>query len=925
MTDVRFAVLGPVRAWRRDTELDLGSRQQRLVLALLLARPNRPVSTSELLDLLWDDEPPRSAVNIVHRYIGTLRRVLEPDLALRANGEWLFGRGSEYRLRADAQTSDLVRCRQLTDDARKATARGQADVAMTQFAKALELWQGQCAAGLEPASGVHPAFVAVDREYSAIAHDAAEAALRYGSIGKILPGVRQAAERNPLDEPLQSQLILLLAADGKQAEALATYEHVRHRLADELGVEPSRELRSAHERVLRQHIGADDAAPPAPRFLKPAQLPADLAAFTGRADTLDRAAAMVSASTDATTIVAVDGMPGIGKTAFALRLAHLSTPQFPDGQLYIDLRGYGPPQSMVGPGEALRRFLNALGVPQNDIPTDLADQAALYRSVMADRRILVVLDNARSIEQIQDLLPGSATALVIVTSRGTLLDLVTRNGAHRITLGVLTAPEARAALARRVGTDRVAAEPEAMEKIIQQCGRLPLALAIAAAGIVSHPGSSLADIAHELDHAPDALDGLDGLGPSQGARPGLRGVFSWSYDALSPAAARLFRLLSVHPGPDIALGAIASLGGLTASSARALTGELALAHMVTERRLGRFIVHDLISAYATELCREVDTDDERRAALYRCFDHYRHSSHAANLRLLPLMPPPEPEPARPGVTAETFPDAIRAMAWFDAECHVLNTVVRHAAQQGAEPVAWPLALTLQQFYQRMGRYHDWAATMGCALEAAERIGDVTGQAHSHRSLSGAFLKLGEHDRHRRHLEAARALYEQLGWSAEQAYVHSNLADGLFMRGRFTESLASDERAFALFKQTSHNKGMAGSLYGQAACLIAMGRLDESIGPTYESMRLFQELGDANGEGLVWNILAEAYQRRGDHHEAAQCRRRGIDLYRKVDSRFNAAEAFIRLGLTGMATGDYRSVRECLTQALELLDDRVDES
>ncbi|WP_308167963.1 AfsR/SARP family transcriptional regulator [Catellatospora tritici] len=613
---VGFCVLGSIRVVRAGAELPLGARQQRLVLALLLARAGSPVSLDELVSLLWDEEAPVNSVNVVHRHIGVLRRLLEPGLPTRAAGRHILRELSGYRLRADEESLDLLRFRSLSRLASRRLQDGDPESALRHSLDGLRLWRGRCAAGLEPASRLHPAFLAVEAERAQAVREAADAAERCGRLGAVLAPLRQVAEQHPLDESLQSRLLLALAADGRQAEAVEMYRVVRRRLTEDLGVEPGEELREAYDRLLHQRTRPERTE--SPLLPRPAQLPPDLPSFTGRDDLIAGARAAV-ARPGGPTVLAIDGMPGIGKTALAVRLAHEFAADYPDGQLYVDLRGYDGWGPVMSPAEALRGFLGSLGVSQDSIPVELHAQAGMYRSRLAGRRVLVVLDNCRDAEQIRHLLPGSAGCLVIVTSRSRLSALLTTVGAHPLPVGLPSVGEARAMLSGLLGAGRVAADPAAVDAVVTGCGRLPLALAVAAARAVSLPPTPLAQLAADLAQAPGSLDGFGSDDPQTGLRAG----FSWSYRALSAPAARLFRLLPLLPGPDVSVAGAAALAGVALRVARVLLGELSRAHLVSEDAPGRYRTHVLLLAYAAELGEYHDSPAERAAARLRCLHLHR--------------------------------------------------------------------------------------------------------------------------------------------------------------------------------------------------------------------------------------------------------------------------------------------------------------
>ncbi|MFC9289094.1 BTAD domain-containing putative transcriptional regulator, partial [Streptomyces sp. NPDC057052] len=614
---VRFCVLGPVRAWRAGAELPLGPRQQRLVLAALLARAGRPVSLTELVDLLWEEDPPRSAANAVHRYVGVLRRLLEPGLPVRAPGRWLVRQGGGYLLRVGPDHLDLLAFRAFARRARAAVAAGSAEEAVSWFGAALRQWQGRCAADLEAIVGAHPLFAAVEHEYVAAVSEAADAALRCDRPGSVLSAVRQAAQRHPLDERLQARLMLLLASDGKQAEALLLHRRVNAMLRDELGMDPGEELCAAHERVLRGRPGDRRPAPPAteagpdavvrpgtrlPRtpYPVPAQLPADLPCFAGRDHVVEQALDLVGQRNMALPVLAVDGIPGVGKTALAVHLAHRLAARFPDGQLFADLGGVTSGEGPSDPGEVLYGFLESLGLERGRIPDATQSRAALFRSVLATRRILVVLDNALDAEQVRPLLPGAPQCMVVITSRRRLGGLASAHGARLIGLDVPSSTEATECFLERIGADRPDADAGTVEEIVDRCGRLPLALSIVAARALARPDQPLRRTAARLAAAGEGLGGFD----DDERGNDLRAVLSWSYRTLGPNAARMFRLLPSYRGAGTCAAELAAAAGLSPRAAAAAVGELVRSRLLTPVRHDRYEAHPLVIAYAAELWRD---------------------------------------------------------------------------------------------------------------------------------------------------------------------------------------------------------------------------------------------------------------------------------------------------------------------------------
>jgi DNA-binding SARP family transcriptional activator/tetratricopeptide (TPR) repeat protein len=944
---IRFAVLGPMRVWRGNDEVVDGPPQQRAILALLLVKAGAPVSMAELIDLLWTADPPASAANVVHRCIGTLRRALEPDLPTRAAGRWLIRLVGSYRLNVDVDSLDLLKFRGLADRARALSAQGDQAGAVGVFVEALALWRGPCVLGIEVSLRARQVFAQIDRERVIVAQEAADCALPAGMSRTVLSVLREVAALDPLDEPLQSRLITSLAAAGYQAEALSAYRRVADALATELRINPGRELREAHQLVLRQRTGPASAetppetppetpaqnpagqetqgpvvSKPAPApLVLPAQLPPDLAMFTGRRSNLTRLDTLLGpadAARSTMAICAIDGIAGIGKTSLAVHWAHQLADRYPDGQLYVDLRGFDPSGAVLGPGKALRGFLDALGIVPQRVPESLEAQAGLYRSLLSGRRVLILLDNARDVAQVRPLLPASSGCLVVITSRNQLAGLITTHAAHTLTLDPFSADEAREALTRRLGPERLAAETAARDEIVEWCAGLPLAMAIVAARATVHQTMPIAAIADELRDTRTRLDAFSG---TDDVVADLRAVFSWSYQLLSESAARLFRLLSASAGPDISRNAAASLLGVRAREIRPLLAELTGARLLTEHYPGRYVAHDLIRVYAAELSAELDTDDERRQALGRLLDHYLHTAHHGQTLLWPNFLPAAPARARPGVCPEELGGPAEVLTWFTEERHVLVAAVKLAAGNGFSTHSWELALRLQQFFQRQGYWHDWAATMRTALEAAREHGDTAGEAYSHRSLAGAYHGLGHYDKAIEHLTRTCALFHELGFPrTEHAYVCANFGTVRRELGQFDRAIEHYRDALALFREMGHVKGQAAALEGIGWCQTRLGNYSEAIGFITEGMDLYRDSGDPHGEANCWSSLSAAHHRSGGEAEAVECVTKAIVSFRELGNRADEAECLVSLGDAQLALDDRAGAREAWLRALVMLEE-----
>jgi DNA-binding SARP family transcriptional activator/tetratricopeptide (TPR) repeat protein len=855
---VEFRLLGDVAMCVGGRHVDVGHARQRCVLAALLVDANRVVPVPTLADRVWAGHPPQSARNALSGYVSRLRRLVTSSGEAR-----LVRQPSGYLLTVEPTAVDLHRFRHLIALARSAPDGSEA---LTLLTEALRLWRGDAFADLDTPwlNGVRDAL---DAERLAAELDRNDLALDLGRHASLLPELTARAATDPLDERLAAQLMLALYRNGRQADALHHYDGLRLRLAEELGADPCPSVRQLHQRILAADPAltvATGSTEPVPR-----QLPAPPAAFTGRAGELERLHAVLPADAPSTVEIAVvSGTPGVGKTALALHWAHRVAPRFPDGQLYVNLRGFDPAGSVLGPAAAVRGFLEAFGVPPRSIPAGIDGQAALWRSTLAGKRVLVVLDNARDVEQVRPLLPGTPGCLVVVTSRNRLSGLIADHGAHPITLGLLGHGEARDLLAARVGIHRVTAEPGAVDEIIARCARLPLALTVTAARAATHPGSPLADLAAELTSADSLAD--------------LRAVFSWSYRTLSPAAARLFRLLGLHVGPELTAQAAASLAGLPVVDVRPLLAELADTHLVTEHTPGHFTMHDLLYAYAIELNQEHDSGAERHRATNRMLEHYLYTAREAERLLRPDGRPVRLTPARGGVTPQRLADHEQAMSWLAAQHPALVEAVRKAESAGvATQVSW----TLATFFDRRAHWHTWAA---------DGYDDAYGQ-----------------------LRRALDLFEARGDDAGRARTLLALSWIRDRQDRLPDAMVHARQADELYRDT-------GDRLGQARSANMLGWFEARLGDPgaaehcRRAVVLHQEVGDRYGEAASWDSLGYAHHRAGEPSEALDCYRQALKLHRTVGHRYDEAYVLIHIGETQSTTGEEGLATESWQQAHAIL-------
>jgi tetratricopeptide (TPR) repeat protein len=678
------------------------------------------------------------------------------------------------------------------------------------------------------------------------------------------------------------------------------------------------ELQPAHLSLLRQ----DDATwQPAlvdgATQLVPAQLPADVAGFTGRQEELselDNFAAdnrPPATASPAVVISAVSGTAGVGKTALAIRWAHRVAAEFPDGQLYINLRGYDLDQPMTAT-DVLARFLTTLGVASQDIPLDVDERAARYRTKTAGRRILIVLDNAATVEQVRPLLPGTPSCAVLVTSRDSLAGLVALHGAHRLDLDLLPVADAVALLRRLIGP-RVDTEPDAAAALAGQCARLPLALRVAAELAVTRPTTSMAGLVAELADQRRRLDLLDAGGDLRAA---VRAVFSWSVRHLPPDVTRTFGLLGLHPGPDLDAYAAAALANTSLDHARRILDQLGRAHLIHPSGAGRYAMHDLLRAYATSLATTKDAADDPSAALGRLFDYYLGAVAAAMNTLHPAEAhrrPSIPSPATP-TPAMAGPDAARD--WLDTERPTLVAVAAHTSACGWPTHAVRLSSTVFR-YLAGGHYTDALAIFTYAQQAAGQIGDRAGQAQALADLGGVHLRLGRSRAAAEHLQQAVVMFRQAGDRTGEARALGNLGTVEQRRGCFGPAADHHEQALALYLQT-------GDRTGEARALVNLGNIEQQsgrYGPAADlhqwALDVFRQIGDRSGEASALDNLGTVEAWQGRYGPAADYHQQALAIFRQIGDRSGEATALDNLGTVHTRLGRPEQAAEHHLQALTL--------
>jgi DNA-binding SARP family transcriptional activator/tetratricopeptide (TPR) repeat protein len=921
---VEFGVLGPLEVNGGGVVLPA---KQRVLLAVLLLRANRVVPVAALIDAVWEDAPPSSARVTLQGYVKQLRQSLGVQAAKR-----IVTRSPGYLMVVAAGELDLDRFTESCDQARSAVDRGDWPGAARVFADAVSLWRGDPLADV-PAAAVQRTEVPRLAELRMRAVESrVEAGLRLGRHRELVAELRGLAGGEPLREGLHGHLMLALYRCGRQAEALDVFRSIDQRLRGELGISAGPELQQLHQRILtadpsltdgqasgldipRERAVASSAAGPSEPLVVPRQLPGAVPHFIGRADELKALASLLEDGgkvPGTAVITALGGMGGVGKTALAVYWAHQVAAAFPDGQLYVDLRGFSPDTVPVAPAEAVCGFLEALGVPSSRVPASAEAQYALYRSLIADKRLLVVLDNARDAAQVRPLLPGTTSCVTLVTSRRRLTSLAAAEGAHIVDLDVFDPLDARELLSRRLGTRPSEAQADAVDELIELCSGLPLALSIAAARAAGSP-DRLVSVVEDLRRERDRLAALN----AGDLVTDVRAVFSWSFHELDHPVAWMFRVLGLHPGPSISVPAAASMAGYSPGDARRALQDLTGAHLLTASSPGRYAMHDLLLSYAAQQARDLP-DTDRRAATRRMMDHYLHSGFIASQRVPRRRPPIALRPPAPGVATEALADAREALVWIQREIPVLIAVARRAAELGFDTEAWQIPWTFTQFLHQSGRWQELISSLLTALSAAGRTGHQEGQAHMHAALGLAYSRLGAFDEAQTHLTDALVLRTAINDLDGQINVHLRLSVTYEARGLLQDALDHALKALEL-SRTGDNSYVGDALSAVAWCSALCGEFERALPICDESMRWYETAGNSHGQASVLDTRGYSYQHLGQHDLAIDCYQQSAEIFRDVGDRYSEATILNHLGDAHNDVAAMQAARDAWQQALVILE------
>ncbi|MEU5897914.1 MULTISPECIES: BTAD domain-containing putative transcriptional regulator [Streptomyces] len=823
----RFSVLGPVRAWHGPDQLNTGSPQQRALLAALLLRDGRTATASELIDALWGEEPPSQALAAVRTYASRLRKVLPPGVLVSESGG--------YAVQVADGALDLAVAEDLWAAAEKARGAGDLCRARALVNKALGLWDGEPLANV-PGPYADTQRTRLDEWRLQLLETRLDMDLEQGCHAEAVSELTALTAAHPLRERLRELQMLALYRSGRQAEALAVYADTRRLLADELGVDPRPGLKELQQRILQADPGlAEPSAPaqePSTTVVRPAQLPATVPDFTGRASFVDELSDILSTAEGRVMAVsALAGIGGVGKTTLAVHVAHVARAHFPDGQLYVDLQGAGA--RVAEPETVLGAFLRALGTADSAIPDSLEERAALYRSVLDGRRVLVLLDNARDAAQVRPLLPGMEGCAALVTSRVRMVDLA---GAHLVDLDVMSPEEALLLFTRIVGEERVTAEREAALDVVAACGFLPLAIRIAASRLAARRTWTVSTLAAKLADERRRLDEL------QAGDLAVKATFELGYGQLEPAQARAFRLLGLADGPDLSLAAAAAVLDLPVDETEDLLESLVDTSLVESAAPGRYRYHDLVRLYA-RACAERDEQppSERDAAMSRLLDFYLAS--AARVYAIERPGDRTVDHLEPTEHAgQDFTDDTKALDWLHSEAACILACVQQSLGAGMLRRAVDLLLASKDLAESGASSLRYEAATSAARDAAAAVGDARAEGRARVTLAQVHRNAGWFDKAR--VEAEHAI--SLEGAADDPWISSNAPNELGIIGICTSQYQVSEssllQAIDAFRADGNHPGEASALCNLSRALVELGRTAEAIDLARQGIAVYDELG-----------------------------------------------------------------------------------
>lgn len=900
---MEFRILGPVELWSREQRHDLGWARERLVMAILLMTPGRAVPSRSIINRAWGERPPDKAMASLQSKISRLRGCLQKtgetgDTRLRIIS-------GAYLLETDAENIDYHRFLRLRTEARASAAGGETDNAIQLYREAAKLWRGEPLAGL-PGSWAEATRANLEDELLAGVIERITLEHERGDGARLVAELSDLVIRFPFNEKLVGLLMRTLYASGRQADALATYRQARDRLHDQVGTEPTPALRELHLHILRHDPALLPEARPRKASGNPAppnDLPRDVP-FTGRKTELARLASEEVLGAPAVPVLAIDGMAGVGKTALAVHLAHLLAGRYLDGQLYLDLHGHSARRQALDPAAALDRLLSNLGVPVKEIPDDLDARAALWRKELAQRRVLILLDNAKGHEQISHLLPGVPGCLVIVTSRRRLAGL---DGVESLSLDVLPPEDAAALLHHAAGTRRVL-ESEHVAAVTRLCGHLPLAIQLVGSRLKHRPALSVADLADRLGQ------GNRRLAEIRAENRHITAAFRLSYEELTEDQRRAFVLLGIHPGTELTAHCSAALLGLPLADAEQVLDDLLNQHLIAEPRPGRYRFHDLIRDYAVSLS-DQEPESLRTNALHRVMDYYLFVADRADrllYRLYRHRPRFPVEVDLPPKTPPALGTVDQATKWLSTELDNLLRLALHAADNGWHRHAALFPHVLSHHLSQWGHWAEAVRVHTDAIEAWRRLDDRPGIARAMTDLSAALRRTGRLDQCLEIAAQALPLMRALDDEHGVAQLLGESGQAHWSRSEFDVALRYFEQALGISRALGDRYGQAQSLNHVAGVAHDTGDYRTASNRLREVLALHEDDGDLHGRRVVLNNLGEMAARLGQYTNALSYYEQAAAIALETSPQdtatllHNTAGALQRLGRHGEALERYKN-------------------
>ncbi|WP_290055696.1 AfsR/SARP family transcriptional regulator [Amycolatopsis solani] len=905
---LNFRILGPIEVEVAGNVVLVNAPKLRVLLAMLLLSANSMVSADSLVDQLWDQAPPRGARATLQTYVQRLRRVI-------GDAGRITTVSGGYRITVEPGELDLDRFFEARERARQASGLHEMADALRE---SLSHWRGPALADIPSDLFRTVHAPRLERERLAALEDLFDAELGLGRHRELVHELQVAADAAPLRERLHGQLMLALHRSGQQAEAFSVYDRIKRALATELGVDPGVELQKVHEQVLAHDQGPAGAGAggPAAGELVPHELPADIPDFVGREQLVGQVEAALGGDVSGVPVVVISGLPGVGKTSLAVKVAHGMRGRFPDGQLHVDLRGHAATPALT-PTEVLARFVVALGATTTRLPTGQEELIALYRTLLRGRKILVVLDNAVNPSQVRPLLPNAPGCGVLITSRNDLRGLVALQSAVLVHVGVLAAEHAHTLLANMIGAQRVAAEPDAVVEMAELCGYLPLALRIAAANVVGQPDGPLAEHVAMLRQG-NRLASLEIEGDEEAT---VRTAFRLSYVALDAAAARTFRLLGLVAGPDFSVEAVAALTDSPDGDVQAVIEQLTVANLVLRNNRRRYQLHDLLRVFAAEQCVADDREATLLAAKERLLTFYfRHTESAAGMLYPTYVHLPRPERlAR--AERKVFADPDEAMAWMSAECLNVLAAVVDASDGELAPFTWLLVETLRPYLVASGRYREEGlGACAAALRAAEDRGDLAAIAAINCCLGSLSFRHGDKQGALHHFEAELAAYRAAGHVEGQARALISLGNLDRDVGRVDDGVARMRAGLELAEKTTNTPLRRFGWLGLSYAEFLRGNLDDAEVAARRTISLCDLSGEQATEGDVRGILGEILLLRGHCHEAIEQFSRSLELLRRGSLSHFEADVLGHLSRAFREVGDLAAAGRHARLALRIARD-----